>query len=220
MVKAMDPSEETRTRQRRLLDRARQGDGEAYGALFMEYHASLVRYAWPMLHTQEEAEDAVHDAFIKSWTRLDRFDVSRGEYGTWIFAITRNCCMDRLRVRKRRPTAQVDETVLETLASVRTHSDPERTALSRESRTEVRALVSELTEIYRETIVLHYWNEMSVREIAAITGTSPSNVKSRLSRGRTMLAKLYRARNARSYPDSAMTQEIDSPLHGILPLWG
>lgn len=173
-----------------LIERACQGDPEAYGQLFMNYYVALVRYAWPMLGVQEDAEDAVHDAFLKSWQRLDRFDGRKGQYSTWIFAITRNCCLDRLRQRKRLDGKELSENVAETRTA-----DPAAAALRNDCCEEVFVLLSRLSDAFRETLVLHYWNEMSVKEIADVTQTSASNVKSRLSRGRTQLADMYRQRH-------------------------
>lgn len=174
-----------------LLHRACQGDSDAYGQLFMNFYVALVRFAWPMLGQQEDAEDAVHDAFINSWTRLHRFDASKGQFSTWIFAITRNCCLTRLRKRQRYCSAQGPEN-FEFEARQDTNSpDPASAALDRDRHEEVMRLLSGLSEKHREAIVLYYWSELSVKEIADVTATSESNVKSRLSRGRKHLAEEY-----------------------------
>ncbi len=170
----------------------------------MEYYGALLRYAWPMLQVQEDAEDAVHDAFLKSWTRLDRLDCARGQYSTWLFAITRNCCLDRLRNRKRRPTSSIDITLYELMPGADPTIDPEGMLAHHDLQTEIMGLVASLSATYRETIVLHYWNDLSVNEIADITQTSVSNVKSRLYRGRLRIAELY----AERYPQHAQTQGI------------
>ncbi len=174
-----------------LLRRSSRGDTEAYGRLFMNYYVALVRFAWPMLGVQEDAEDAVHDAFLKSWTRLHRFDHEKGQYSTWIFAITRNCCLDKLRQRKKcGPASDFADFEIDTRPD-RTVTDPAQVALDRDCHDEVMQLISFLADKYRETLVLYYWNELSVKEIADITQTSESNVKSRLSRGRRQLAEAY-----------------------------
>lgn len=174
-----------------LLQNACRGDSEAYGRLYMNYYVALVRFAWPMLGVQEDAEDAVHDAFLKSWTRLHRFDQEKGGYSTWIFAITRNCCLDRLRQRKKcGPASGFPDLELDSCPD-RDVLDPAQAAIRKDRRDEVMQLIASLPEKYRETIVLFYWNELSVREIAVITKTSVSNVKSRLSRGRQQLARAF-----------------------------
>lgn len=199
----MDSIAGNNKRHQELLYRSCQGDHEAYGELFMDYYTALVRYAWPMLQVHEDAEDAVHDAFLKSWIRLSRFDGRKGKYSTWIFAITRNCCMDRLRQRKRTITPDPTSEFFENVHEARKTWDPESTAVHSDCQTELFAMVATLAEIYRETIVLHYWNEKSIKEIAAITQTSVSNVKSRLSRGRMQLAEICTQRSAQAYlPDS------------------
>ncbi len=209
-----DEQDDPRLRQDDLLRQARAGDHEAYGALFMEYYLALIRYAWPMLRVREDAEDAVHDAFLKSWTRLDRLDCTKGRYSTWIFAITRNCCMDKLRYRKRNPASQMDLSMYEFIPVSDPAIDPESTFARRDRQAEVLSLVSALPATYRETIVLHYWNELGVSEIAEITRTSVSNVKSRLYRGRIQIAKLYEQRHPRGATPSAanLDQLLELPL--------
>ena len=182
---------EHNTENQALLKLSVDGNGEAYGKLFMNFYVALVRFAWPMLGTQEDAEDAVHDAFIKSWTRLHRFDHAKGQFGTWIFAITRNCCLDKLRQRKKRGAACEFKDLEFESRPDREAVDPARAALNRDCRDEVLHLISGLSDKYRETIVLFYWNELSVKEISDITQTSESNVKSRLGRGRQHLAAAY-----------------------------
>ncbi len=179
------------TENQALLNLSIDGDGEAYGQLFMNYYVALIRFAWPMLGVQEDAEDAVHDAFLKSWTRLHRFDHAKGQFGTWIFAITRNCCLDKLRQRKKcGPACEFKDMEFDSRPD-REAVDPARAVLNRDCRDEVLILISGLSDKYRETIVLYYWNELSVKEISDITQTSESNVKSRLGRGRQQLAVAY-----------------------------
>ena len=188
----MFADEQTSRLQARWLAAARIGNGDAYGALFMAYHAALVRYAWPLVGSQEDAEDVVHDAFLKSWQRLDRFDERRGTYGTWIFAVTRNCCLDRLRARKRRPTAQAPDPDAQADWLADDAPDPEHRAMQQDRQSAMMVRLAMLPPAYRETLVLFYWNDLSVHEIAQVTGTSESNVKSRLSRGRSRLADILR----------------------------
>lgn len=216
----MTTQDESRARQDELLRQARNGNHEAYGTLFMEYYLALIRYAWPMLRVQEDAEDAVHDAFLKSWTRLDRLDCTKGRYSTWIFAITRNCCMDKLRHRKRNPTSQMDLAMCEFIPISDPAIDPEGTLVKRDRQAEVMALVAALSATYRETIVLHYWNELSVSEIAAITRTSESNVKSRLYRGRMQIADLYTQRHSQAATQDTISAGGLDQLLGLQPVSG
>lgn len=179
-----------------LLQLASHGDSEAYGQLFMNYYVALVRFAWPMLGVQEDAEDAVHDAFLKSWTRLHRFNQEKGQFSTWIFAITRNCCLDRLRQRKKYGSASEFSDLEFDSCPDRDVVDPAQAAMCQDSRDEVLSLISSLSDKYRETIILFYWNELSVREISNITQTSESNVKSRLGRGRQQLTEAFGRRHS------------------------
>ncbi|EGD57776.1 ECF subfamily RNA polymerase sigma-24 factor [Novosphingobium nitrogenifigens DSM 19370] len=126
------------------------------------------------------AEDIVQDAFLRAF----RAQAScHGDGKAWLMAIVRNCWHDWLRAHRRVETAAiltdpVDENTPESL-------------LERQGETDrLRAVLGDLPEPFRETLVLRELEEMSYREIAEVTGAPIGTVMSRLARGREMLAKL------------------------------
>src|SRR5205809_6881804 len=84
-----------------VLARARQGDSEAFRALVERHSQSLFRLAFRMTGNEQDAEDVVQESFLRAYRQLGRFE-SRANFGTWIYRITANCCVDLMRSRQAR----------------------------------------------------------------------------------------------------------------------
>src|SRR5580704_14269013 len=109
---------------RDLLRSHVQGDGEAFGVLFVRHRERLWAVALRTLGDQEEAADALQDAMISAFRRAGDF---RGDSAvtTWLHRIVVNACLDRIRRRAARPTtAGADEQALDALAADRGPRDP------------------------------------------------------------------------------------------------
>jgi RNA polymerase sigma-70 factor, ECF subfamily len=137
------------------------------------------RYATLMLGSRADAEDATHDAALTAWRRfgdlrdLDRFDA-------WFGRILVNSCRDRLRARRRTPLSLDDDTSSEAPGGIRnpriTPDETEGVAIHDALATALRTLSPD----HREAIVLRFYLDLTVDEIAARTGARPGTVKSRL----------------------------------------
>src|SRR5206468_3650919 len=89
-----------------LLDRARRGEGRAFEDLARAVERPLYRHALRMLANASDAEDVVQDALLSAWKSLSSFEGA--SFRAWIFRITTNRALDRLRARKRRPELPLD----------------------------------------------------------------------------------------------------------------
>lgn len=170
-----------------LIQRAIEGDVDAFGDVVRLYERPVYNLAYRMLGNAVEAEDAAQEAFIKAYSNLHRYDPTRS-FKTWILSITSNHCIDRL--RKRRLTwLSLDEPLPPHPALVSQQAGPEATALANELSEQVQDLLDGLSDEYRTVIVLRYWYDLSYAEIAMMTDSTESAVKSRLFRARQALAK-------------------------------
>jgi RNA polymerase sigma-70 factor, ECF subfamily len=170
------------------LEQARQGDRVAFGRLVEAYQGPVYNLAYRMLGNSGEAEEAAQEAFIRAFTRLHTYDPSR-KFSTWILSITSNYCIDL--IRKRRATLLSLEEPLPphpALMSDRSEN-PEAQAVNNEREALVQSLLATLPEDYREAVVLRYWYDLSYEEIAAMTDTTVSAIKSRLFRARRQMAE-------------------------------
>lgn len=169
------------------IQRARAGDGRAFGRPVEAYQAPIYNLCYRLLGNAGEAEEAAQEAFLRAYTRLDSFDPGRS-FKSWLFSIAHHYCIDLLRRRRLTWLSLDDEPVAEGLAWRATTPSPEETTLRRERNDQVQAALNRLPPQYRSAVVMHYWYNLSYEEIAQTTGATVSAVKSRLHRARTALA--------------------------------
>src|SRR5919202_2522021 len=99
-----------------VLDRARQGDSEAFRALVEQHSRSVFRLAYRMTGNEQDAEDVVQESFLRAYKQLGRFE-SRANFGTWLYRIVANCSVDLMRAKQARHDQARGES-LETAADV------------------------------------------------------------------------------------------------------
>jgi RNA polymerase sigma-70 factor (ECF subfamily) len=162
--------------QRRLVERAREGDHDAFAELV---HASVARLdtaARLILRDGELARDAVQDGLFRAWRDLrslrdpDRFDA-------WVYRLTVNACLDLARRRRRRPMEVEVTEIVELSGPV--GPDP---ADAIADRALVDGVMRHLDEQGRSIIVLHYFLGLPISEVATTLGIPVGTVKSRLNR--------------------------------------
>ena len=140
------------------------------------------------------AEDVTQEAFLRAFKAFESY--RGGPPRAWLFAILRNCWRDRVGEQVRRERVVMSEVALSegqaaAVAAVPDEGDTPEAALARAREIDtVRGVIADLPEPFRETLVLREMEEMSYREIAALTGVPIGTVMSRLARAREMLAKL------------------------------
>lgn len=184
-----------RFRPRLVKDGGAPSDEQARFRLVMLPHLgaayNLARY---LTNDASVAEDIVQDAFLRGFKAFDTY--RDGSPRAWLFAILRNCWRDRVAERARHDRMILsDEELSEAQASaVAASSDdgdtPEESLARAREIDVVRGVIASLPEPFRETLVLREMEEMSYREIAAVTGVPIGTVMSRLARAREMAAKL------------------------------
>ena len=171
------------------------GDEKAYEELVTRHERSVHGTAFKITKNRYSAEDASQDAFVAAWTKLDT--LKEGEkFGSWICAIARNCAL-RIAGHYRCAAADisfdaVQFALYEEGENCETASLPDLAFLNESDRYEtLRDAVEALTEKLRETVKLHYFEELSVAEIAEKLSLPVGTVKWRLSEGRKQLRKEY-----------------------------
>jgi RNA polymerase sigma-70 factor (ECF subfamily) len=160
-----------------LVHEARQGSEPAFLALYHQHRTPVFRFAWRLTGSQTAAEDVTQECFL-ALMRDAAFDDHRGGLRTYLFGIARNLVLRRLRIGGREAEEAVDAT-----APVDVLGD-----LLKAERSElVAAAVAQLPLQQREVIVLFTFEDLSLEEIAKITGVNAGAVKARLHRARESL---------------------------------
>jgi RNA polymerase sigma-70 factor, ECF subfamily len=133
---------------------------------------------------RDAALDVASSTFLKAYRAFDRYDQTR-PLRHWLLRIATNEAISYVRKRGRELRRRVDVDQASALTDPTTGPDAE--SVAREDRAGIRAAVSLLPELYRVVIVLRYFNELSVEEIAQVTGRPASTVGVQLLRGRALL---------------------------------
>lgn len=168
-----------------FLHQCQQGDGQAIEQLVQEYHPQVYRLACSILDDANDADEAAQDVLL---TALKASASYRGEASltTWLYTITVNVCRDRLRKRRTRERLAQAMQVLARLTGGQ-NASPEDESIRSEGQAAIRQAVNALGEKQRIPIILRYYHELPVAEIATILGIREGTVCSRLSIGRDQL---------------------------------
>lgn len=175
-----------RARDRHLVERARNGDLDAFNELVTFYQDYLFALTVRVVGDRESAADAVQEAFFSAYRNLGRF---RGDsFRSWLTRIALNAATDVLRRRKRRPAEPFPEWEDDAWQPPAPESEgPERVALRRNRSRVLAAALQAITDDQRTAIVLYDIEGYDYQEIADMTGVSLGTVKSRIHRGRLAL---------------------------------
>lgn len=172
--------------ERELLKMCQAGDSRFFEPIVRAYEQAGMRIAVGMMGNQEDARDALQDAFIKAWGALGRFDLRR-PFGPWFFQILRNQCRDAIRSRGARFNLEALDQRLE-LKPADPERGPERTRERGQAKEVLWRALAELGEDHREIIVLKELEGFRYGEIAGILSIPEGTVASRLFHARRALA--------------------------------
>lgn len=192
----MPPEPEQETDQVALLARLRTGEEAAYTDLMALAGPRMLAVARRFLRGDQDAEDAVQDAFLQAFKNLDRFE-GNAKLTTWLHRITVNAALMKLRKKKR--THEVNMEDLMPRYSEDGHRDrlvPEWTesgadvVSAGETRATVRAAIDRLPDSYRNVLLLRDIEQLDTAETADLMGLSINATKTRLHRARQALREI------------------------------
>jgi RNA polymerase sigma-70 factor (ECF subfamily) len=177
-----------------LLESCLRGDPQAIEMLVRDHQGAIFRLCLSILDDAKDAEDATQETFISAVNALHSF---RGDavFNTWLYAIAVNTCRRQLKRRGRQREVR-SALQLEQPISMPVPSNPEQTLVEREVADALLEAVAELDEKHRIPIVLRYFHDLSVTEIARILEINEGTAHSRLSNARGRLHGLMKARES------------------------
>ncbi len=168
----------------REMERMRQGDIAALGALVERYQTRSLRAAYLVTHDLAMAEDVVSAAFLRVFERADRYNPN--QFGPWFYRIVVNDAIKAVQRRDRTTTMDQVEHARRLGASI----DPEKTAVLNDERRAVRDALAQLTPSQRGAVVMRYFLELSESEMVERTGRTRGTVKRHLHDARARLKRL------------------------------
>jgi RNA polymerase sigma-70 factor (ECF subfamily) len=179
-----------------LLARMQGGDGDACEACVRIYCGKMLLVARRILRNEEDANDAVQDAFLSAFKGISRFK-GQAQLGTWLHRIVINAALGRLRNLQRHPEKPIEDLLPhfgdgehQIDPPVPWQATPETTVQDQETRELVQGCISRLPDTYRIVLLLRDIEGVATEETAQILGTSTEVVKSRLHRARQALRSL------------------------------
>jgi len=171
------------------LEQCREGDTLAIERLVKTYQHAVYRMALSILDDPDDADDATQDVFLSALRGLESFR-ENASLKTWLLSITINVCRTRLQRLNRRGRLQQ---ILQSLFHLRSEqAHPEDEAMKSESDTALWRAVHTLDQKHRIPIVLRYYHDLPVAEIAVMLGVPPGTVHSRLNHARERLRALLK----------------------------
>ncbi len=175
-----------------LVKRVQEGDSKAFRRLFDKYHRRAFAVAMGVVKNEDDALDAVQEAFVKVHKNIDKFQGSSSFY-TWLYRIVMNVSIDHVRRTSRRKNLDFDERALHEESEVAgdgalvpsvTNANPGKAALRRELGGAIHEALQELPEHHRAVIVLREVEGMSYEEMAEALEVPKGTVMSRLFHAR------------------------------------
>lgn len=170
----------------RLIAEVRAGNSEAFEYFVRQYQPKITRIAYRLLKDLGEADCAAQESFLRAWENLNEFREG-STFETWLTRICINWCKDRLKRRRvvlyfhQAPDGGGEEPGPRDTVSDPEPS-PERRAQSREIRERLREAIEALSPRQKAVFMLKHFEELSIPEIAELTGLDSGTVKSHLFR--------------------------------------
>jgi RNA polymerase sigma-70 factor (ECF subfamily) len=168
-----------------LVTRIRAGELALFELLMRRFNRRLFLIARSILLSNDEAEDAVQEAYVRGWRRLNEFRGPDG-LGAWFARIVTNEALMMLRKRNGKDMmdlAEVSETLIDHATA------PEHEAETMQLRTLLEHAIDRLPQPFRTTYVLREVEQLSVAETAACLDIDPATVKTRIHRARKLLRR-------------------------------
>lgn len=176
-----------------LLEGVIQGERKSFTALYNKFHAQVFKTAFGYFHNNFDAEEMVQDVFIEVYRSAGRFNY-KSSLGTWIYRITVNKSLDRIRFQKSAKRFSFFSALLfdednrhtENIADTSNHG---LEADNRESGMIIRKAMDKLPETQRTAFVLTQVEDLSGKEAAEIMNTSTKAIESLIQRAKVNLRK-------------------------------
>lgn len=167
-----------------LIAEILRGSQAAMEVLTRKYYKPIYAFVYRKVGNKDIAYDLTQEIFIKVIQRIRSYS-NKGTFKSWLYSIAVNHCRDYWRSAEYRKASQQTE-LIEMIES-------EQKSVSyiferKESREQVRKAIHSLPDYQREALILKYFHHMKIKEIAQVTNTTDSTVKSRLKQGLGKLA--------------------------------
>lgn len=182
-----------------LIREAQRGNHAAFEELVRQYDAPVLRLAYHMTRSEQDAQDIYQEAFLKAYRNINNFRFECSFY-TWIYRIVTNLCLDYLRKRqvRKEDSAVVSDgegetyDLLDQVADQRSGASPEKDLMRRELGGRIAKALDKLTPRERMVFEMKHYQGLKLRTIGEILNTTEETAKNTLFRGTQKLRAALR----------------------------
>ena len=176
-----------------LVERSAQGDTAAFRLLINRYQRMVFSFLGKFLFQVQVLEDLAQETFLRAYRHIADFNAEKGaSFSTWLITIARNLAINEKAKKKRRrehPSSFMD------INQAISKESPQDMLEKRNLRSRVHNAINQLPEKYHTAVILSYFDELSIEEIAQIEECPVGTVKSRVFRGKQILRQLLEKEN-------------------------
>ena len=181
---------QTRMNDAELIREAQRGNHAAFEELVRQYDAPVLRLAYHMTRSEQDAQDIYQEAFLKAYRNINNFRFECSFY-TWIYRIVTNLCLDYLRKRqvRKEDSAVISDSegttydLLDQVADQRSGASPEKDLMRRELGGRIAKALDKLTPRERMVFEMKHYQGLKLRTIGEILNTTEETAKNTLFRG-------------------------------------
>jgi len=170
-----------------VISECKQGNKEAFAKIIRHFQGPVFHICFHFTHTNQDAEDAAADVFVKVYRSLSSFD-PRYRFSTWIFKITVNHCIGLFRKKKHEKDYLISQ-FPDRSAEQRHEETPCALFFKELDQERVRDALDSIPAKYRAALILKYYRDCSYREISEILGVPQNTAASFILRGKKNLRK-------------------------------
>jgi len=157
-----------------LIQKAKDGDTEAFGDLYERYAESVFRFIYSQTSNRFDAEDLTGDVFLRAWQSISRYEERGFSFSAYLFRIARNVMIDRS--RKLRPVSELPEDEI-SIGEPLLNSEPSTILAAKLQHNELVKTLGKLREDYRTVLVLRFFNNLTTEETSDVMGRSKGSVR-------------------------------------------
>lgn len=177
-----------------LVEQSAQRNTNAFKLLVLRYQRMVFHYLRNFMLPAQVQEDLAQETFLRAYRSIAGFDHEKGAtFSTWLITIARNLAIkEKAKIKRRRdqPGRFMEEMICGDEKS------PQEILERRRLKFRIHDAISRLPEKFHTAVVLSYFDELSLAEIAQLEGCSTGTVKSRVFRGKQILRQILERENA------------------------
>ena len=176
-----------------LAEQSAKGNKNAFRLLVIRYQRMVFSFLGKFLFQTQVLEDLAQETFLRAYRNISKYDAEKGaSFSTWLITIARNLALNE-KARKKQ-TRDHPESSLEATRDV-SEQGPQGILEKRNLHSKVQNAINKLPEKFHAVVVLSYFEELSLEEIAQLEECPVGTVKSRVFRGKQILRQLLEEEN-------------------------